>query len=791
MAKGGMNMKRMKLGMAMASGMVAGVLAWAASTSPVQDSYVKIDAASLVSTPQSAWARAILFSDAMETPPAGRGQRLDRKNYLSMKLKSAGTVWVPEELAPKFQALQVGDTYSFAGTVDQISRRYYIIVDACYRIQTLDDMNEQWTDMLHAPEGSLNAAPGDAAGASMQALLIEAQNRLVQMAKESNLSVAQLIEAQTDGGQRIAETIVADALQGELKEKNKTAEELMIGSVLALLQKRAVLDESAKIASENAALPETLPDPAPVTAESAPVEVAAVVEEVTIEPIVPLPTEQPSAPSPEVPVETPAVALPPEELAVVPDTDTAAADPAVAGAEAAIPAPEPETMPPASAVQAAEPLAPEMMSELPAGTEESSIAAPSENEQKPEKSKKRKRKSAEEKPAVETDVLPVIEPIEEVPSMAGPAEAPPVEAIELQSGPTVEEEIEAHRATELILPAGAEPGAEPIAAPPTSMLVVPLTENQQEMIPLVSVQPTKAELAMMKKQAAVEQRERELAAKKAAEEEADRQQEAERLARIEAKRLAAMAKKAEKEARLAEIARQRAEEQRAREEAEARKAAEWKAKQEALQAEAAAKKAMEAEAKRLALEEERALEAVRQTEILEKQAEAVRILREETEKRLAEMAARKEAAETALRDLEKQKAASLKKLQEETDAQSALQSDELNARMAAEEASQAESIRIAQEVTAHEKTVAEDASARISAEIAARKEAEAKLKKLEEEVREMEAKMGKSGGSKPTSLEAQKPEAVEKAEAKAETEVETKKTMDSGDLPEWMQPVQY
>lgn len=782
-------MKRMKLGMAMASGMVAGVLAWAANSSPVQDSYVKIDAASLVSTPQSAWARAILFSDAMETPPAGRVQRLDRKNYLSMKLKSAGTVWVPEDLASKFQTLQAGDTYSFAGTVDQISRRYYVIVDACYRIQTVDDMNEQWTDMLNAPEGSRNAAPDDAAGASMQALLIEAQNRLVQMAKESNLSVAQLIEAQTDGGQRIAETIVADALQGELKEKNQTAEELMIGSVLALLQKQAVLDESAKIASENTPSPATLPDPAPVAAELPPVEVAAVVEEVAIEPIEPPTTEQPPALSPEVPVETPAVALPPEELAVAPEM--AAAETAAAVAEEPIPATELETMAPAIADPAAELSATEMTAELPAGTEEASLAAPSEDEQKPEKSKKRKRKSAEEKPAAETPNLPVIEPIEELPPMAGPAAVSPVEAIELQSGPTVEEEIEAHRAAELILPEGGEPGAAPVAAPPTSMLVVPLTENQQEMVPLVSVQPTKAELALMKKQAAVEQRERELAAKKAAAEEADRQQEADRLARIEAKRLAAMAKKAEKEARLAEIVRQRAEEQRVREEAAARKAAEWKAKQEALQAEAAAKKAMEEEAKRLAVEEEQALEAVRQTEILEKQAAAVRIMREETEKQLAEMAARKEAAETALRDMEKQKAASLKKLQEETDAQSALQSAELNARIAAEEASQAESIRIAQEVAAHEKTAAEDASARIAAEIAARKEVEAKLKTLEEEVREMEAKMGKSGGAKPPSPEAQKPESDGEAEAKAETGKEAQEAMDPGDLPEWMQPVQF
>ena len=209
-------MKPNKLALAMAAGMAAGALAWAAGTAPSPDSYAKIDAASLVSSPQSAWARAILFSDVVEQLPVGRPQRLDRKNFLPMKLATAKTVWVPEALAGKFLNLQVGQTYSFAGTVDQISRRYYVIVDACYKIQTAQDMSERWTDML-SPENTPADAQARLSETAMQALLLEAQNRLILLAQESNVTVAQLIEAQTDGGQRIAEKLVADALQGELK----------------------------------------------------------------------------------------------------------------------------------------------------------------------------------------------------------------------------------------------------------------------------------------------------------------------------------------------------------------------------------------------------------------------------------------------------------------------------------------------------------------------------------------------------------------------------------------------
>ena len=198
-------MKPIKLGLATLAGMMAGVLALAAGLSP--DSYVKVEASSLVTSPQASWARAILFTDELVSTPSGRPQRLDRKNYLPMQLKTAGNVWVAESLATKFQTLQVGETYSFAGTVDQISRRYYVIVDACYRIQTAKDMAERWTDML--AEGAAVPADAGVPEATMQALLLEAQSSLIQMAKENNVTVAQLIGAQTDGGQRIAEGIVA------------------------------------------------------------------------------------------------------------------------------------------------------------------------------------------------------------------------------------------------------------------------------------------------------------------------------------------------------------------------------------------------------------------------------------------------------------------------------------------------------------------------------------------------------------------------------------------------------
>ncbi len=827
-------MKRTKLGLAVASGVMAGALAWAAGNAQSQDSYVKIDADSLVRSPQNSWARAILFTDVLVSAPDGRTQRLDRKIYVEMKLKTAGKVWVPEELAPKFKRLKAGDIYSFAGTVDQISRRYYVIVDACYTIQTADDLSEQWTDILNPSVEVAGDEPSDVSETAMQALLLEAQNSLIQLAQEHNTSVAQMIEAQTDGGQRIAESIVANALQGELRSQNKTAEELMIGAVVALLQKQAVLDESARIAAENAAISPAIPEPASAAPDALPVVVAAVGEEIQTTPL-----------------EMPAVeSLPPESEIHAPEAMTEV--PPVIAADSAVP--EEELPTEESRAQAIT---------VPETTDASIQSDPSDEKQtaKPRTSKskkKQKKAKAEEMPAdpamserVEASESPVAEISEEsaMPPAGGGLAAllPPADEVAAQEassesvvmppGLTLEEEIEAARAAELIAPEGAGPDDLPIAPPPSSMLVVPLSGPQLEMVPLVSAEPTKAELAQMKKQEAQALRERKIAEKKAVAEAARQRKIEAKRAKKEAKQRIIAEKKAAKEARLAEIARQKAEEQRAREEAAARKAAEKKALQEAAQAQAEAKAAMAEEAKRLALEEQLALEAVRQAEERRTQAESVRLLREETEKRLAEMAARKEVAEAQLRAMEEQKQAALKRIQEEVEAKAAAQAAEQAAQIAAEKSRQEESIRIAQEVAEQETLAAEEAAARIEKEVAARKAAEKKLNQLEQEIRELEAAARQANAELkrglepeaieviPTALppaevtsadgsETEKPskaerrkqqaaerkaaelarrdaEAAEKAAAKARMKEESQKAIDSGDLPEWMQPMRY
>ena len=773
-------MNRKKLGWAILTGLLVGV--WAGIAASPQESYSKVDAASLVKSPQNSWARAIIFTDVLTAGPSGKTQRMDRKDYMSMKLQTAGTVWVPMALVPKFQELAVGSTYSFAGTVDQIARRYYVIVDACYQIQTTADMKEQWTDMLN-PSPDQITLDAELSDSLLQSLLVEAQNSLIKMARENNVSVAQLIEAQADGGQRIAANIVTDTLRGELRAKNQTAEELMVGAVLALLQKQAVLEESARIAEENLAAEAEEQASAVAMEEAAPIEPEE--EEPVQEVAAVLPEAEEELAQVEEPLEIPEPL--PEELA----TDWTEEIPLLADAQ------EVELEPTAEAIAAA------------IIEEESSEIAPAEPtvKEKAKKSKKKKKKPAEEIVPDATEELTDFGTEfaeEELGTSTGDVA---VEEIEFSPGPTQEEEIAAAEEIPAEPVAVAHAGS-PVAPPPSSMLVGPLTQEQPGIVPQVSMQPTRAERKAQKRQEALEKREQKLAARKAQEEEKARQLEAARqqalIAKEEAlaKREAAKAEKARKKeeakqkaiAAAEERARQAeanrlAKEEAARQALEAKQlaAAEKKAAAEAKKAkalaEAEAKQKLAAEAQRVQQAQREAEARMRETEAREKQAEAARIQREEIEKRLADIAARVQA--------EKEK--------------------------------QAEELRIAQEVAAAEEQAAAEAAERIAAETQARQEAEAKLAQVQAELRQLEAQARAEEKAPSAAILPEEPQlspreqrrllaaqrkaerlaqeeaiAAEKAAAKAaaKTRAAEKKqpvtpAVPTEELPEWMQPVMF
>ena len=228
----------------LASGILAAALAWTACAA-FPEAPATVAASSLALNPQMAWARAIVFSDVIESLPGGRPHRLDQRYYLPMRLKEAGQVWVPQERASIFQKFAVGDTLLFEGTVEEFSRRYHVIASDGHAGPAAGETSLPWPDGLGpAVSGEPGAAPLSAP--LLEALLADAQNSLNELAQANNVTVAQLIEAQTDGGRSIAEDIVADSLHGQSKEANSTAKELMVGAVLTLLRMQSALQQSVQ-----------------------------------------------------------------------------------------------------------------------------------------------------------------------------------------------------------------------------------------------------------------------------------------------------------------------------------------------------------------------------------------------------------------------------------------------------------------------------------------------------------------------------------------------------------------
>ena len=147
-------MKPLNLRLAMVTGLAAGAVACWAASPPGLDAYVAVETDSLAANPGNSWARAILFADTLVGPPSGFAKRLGDSTCRPMKLKTLGTAWVPNELNREFQRLKVGETYHFAGTVNHTSRRFFVVVDACYALQASKDGGERWIDALHPDAGT-------------------------------------------------------------------------------------------------------------------------------------------------------------------------------------------------------------------------------------------------------------------------------------------------------------------------------------------------------------------------------------------------------------------------------------------------------------------------------------------------------------------------------------------------------------------------------------------------------------------------------------------------------------
>ena len=136
--------------------------------------YAKIEVADLRANPGNWWARAISFSDKIESPPSGRAIKLGNGvRHRSMKLAGAGEVWVPANLTRSFMNLDPDREYCFAGTVNQTDDNFHVVVDACF-LRTEEGGRENWADAF-APQSDVvpAAEPANASSVRIEAKLLD------------------------------------------------------------------------------------------------------------------------------------------------------------------------------------------------------------------------------------------------------------------------------------------------------------------------------------------------------------------------------------------------------------------------------------------------------------------------------------------------------------------------------------------------------------------------------------------------------------------------------------------
>ena len=707
-------MKNQSTGFLFAAALLAAGCAWGQmGSSGMSGTYTQFEAATLKKSPHHAWARSIAFLDEITAipSPSDKPQRLDRRMYYPLELKTAGTAWIREDRYDQFQALPLDTPFTFGGTVDQFSRRYYLILDAAFQVEVLPTQEERWLDVLANPP------------------------------------------------RPPAPDILPDETAADLPPPVPAVDE-------PEAEPLADTPSWSKVMTDIVGITDNTP-PEPPVPEDVPAETGEAAA-----------SDVPDLPSGDTPAE------PELEAEAAPSVDDM-----FAGIEDLFPAEPTDASPSVAEAEDAgddtgDPQAPEEAYAVPIEVEDASVAFVDVQELETDSLPARPEEPVEDALAAEIEPLVLEEEPASNPESGMTASAEPSDSAEDAGTPGEPAQPESVPVAELAFE-DTDSG---------SYHVEPMGDTAPiAIVPLVSLQPTKAELEVQ------EARRRE-----AEREEAIRRKEAERQARIEAKRQReeeAKRQKAEAVARKKAEAEARAELERTRREAEAARKAEEKRLREE---EAVALAAMEAReeqeretaariAAREATQQERDDLAARIEAEKAAIAERFRMVQEVT---AAEQAAREEAERLAREENERQEALLAEKARMEAElAALAEQEREMNDRLAAEQAAREEAERLAREETERQEALLAE-KAEVEAELAAQAERErvaAELLAAEQAAREEAERNAKLSRSERRAAAKAAAAAKAKAEAEAKAAAEAEKAepaapQPAGDIPEWMQP---
>jgi hypothetical protein len=98
------------------------------STFALAEEFVTVETPELVRNPQKFWAQGVVFRDILTEHASGSAVPMGKRDAHRFRTKMVGDCYVDSSLAPALNNLEVNREYTFAGTVYQYRRKFYVVV---------------------------------------------------------------------------------------------------------------------------------------------------------------------------------------------------------------------------------------------------------------------------------------------------------------------------------------------------------------------------------------------------------------------------------------------------------------------------------------------------------------------------------------------------------------------------------------------------------------------------------------------------------------------------------------
>jgi hypothetical protein len=232
--------------------LLAGGWLAAGTRAPALD-YTDVETRELLANPQKYWATGVVFQDELVERPGRHKLRIGNSTSYRFGTRILGQCYAQESLLPRLSVLDLNKSYYFSGSVLQLGRRYYVVVQDLR--DALDAKVSVEDKLLNLVNPAVQSPQGPVAD-HLATLLTEAEKALFAYAKEHNLSEQSILDPESDSFQKSLD-VVRGVLARAEQRMGTTSREILVKLLVD------VLERSDGTGGEKTASPAAAPDDKP------------------------------------------------------------------------------------------------------------------------------------------------------------------------------------------------------------------------------------------------------------------------------------------------------------------------------------------------------------------------------------------------------------------------------------------------------------------------------------------------------------------------------------------------